>query len=191
MGEPQIRAAQTRSLLATVRRQPEPVRARILALVSPADIERAEGMLGLGWAPMSLHMRLSDAIREVVGPQRNVEVWRETMVGVFESPFLRGFVDLTTNLFGISPHALLRRGEPVYQHITRDLGELVVEPDGGRATVVTLRGFPARAFQFICYVEGLEGCLLACFDVLRVPGKATVERVDDAAGLVRYRLESV
>lgn len=182
----EIRAAQSKALLAAVRDQPAGVRDDILARFPREDVEWLDGSLGLGWAAMELHMRLSDAIREVVGPDRNVEIWRATMGAVFAGPVLRGFVDLTTGLFGLSPIALLRRAETVYEHITRQLGRLTVEGKEPDRCTVTLSGFPSRSYQFVCYVEGLRGCLLSCFDVCRASGDVTVDHVDDARGHVRY-----
>lgn len=185
--EQQIRATQCKALLATVRGQPGAIRDEVLGRLAPDDLEWIDGSLGLGWASMALHMRLSDAIRDVVGPERNVELWRTTMGAVFASPVLRGFVDLTTGLFGLSPIALLRRSETVYDHITRQLGKLTFEDRGPDACAITLKGFPSGTYRFICYVEGLTGCLAACFDVCKVSGGGVVvEHVDDARGDVRY-----
>jgi hypothetical protein len=182
-----MRAAQTQSLLAALRRLPAAEGKAIANAIGPADIELAKSFLPVAWLPMSLHMRISDAVRDVVGPERNVAVWRETMRHAFDRPLLKSFVALTTGIFGVTPTALLNRAEKLNVLITRDLGELSFESERDRRGVLSLSGFPAHRYRFICYVEGLAGCLEATLDLSRVTG--TVEVLDvEPAGNVRLRL---
>ncbi len=180
-----MRAAQTQSLLAAVKRLPAADKRAVLDAIGAESVERALATLPVGWLSMSLHMHISDAIRSVLGPARNVEVWRDAMRFSFDRPLLRSFVALTTGIFGVSPRALLQRSDKVYDLLTRRCGSLSFEPTSERAASVTLVGFPAHRYQFICYVEGLAGCLEATLDLCRAAGKVSV--VDQSEhGRVRY-----
>lgn len=186
--EPQMRAAQSQSLLATVKRLPASERDAILRRTGVHTIEAIAGTLAVSWVSMTHHMRLSCAIRDELGSERNVELWQKTMVQSFDRPFLRGFISMTTSLLGVSPTSILKRGGSMYEHITRDVGAMRWEPSGEREGDATLSGFPADRYDFSCYVEGLHGCLQATLNICNARGTVAVSRRDDARGDVRYRL---
>jgi hypothetical protein len=156
-----MRAAQTHSVLATIRRLDAPERDEILSRIGEANLRRAQDALQVAWLPMALHMLISDHVRDVIGPERNVVFWRDAMSAAFQRPFLKSFVAMTVSLFGLTPAGLLRRVDGVYTHVTRELGAMRYEPVDERSGRAVLTGFPARSFRFICYVEGLQGCLAA------------------------------
>lgn len=182
-----MRAAQTQSLLAAIGRLPPQERDEILRRIGEADVERAEGALPIAWLPMSLHMNVSDHVRDVVGPERNVAVWRDAMLRTYERPFLRGFVSMTVSIFGLTPDGLFRRGDRIYEHITRALGAVRFEPIGPRSGSVELQGFPASRYRFICYIEGLAGCLAATIALCGEQDRVLVMRSDDT-GNASYRV---
>jgi hypothetical protein len=183
-----MRAAQTQSLLAAVERLPAADRTKIRALIGEAAIDRVLDALSVTFLPMSLHMHVSDCIRDVVGPGRNVDVWRETMLFAFDRPLLRSFVEMTTRIFGVSPSGLFKRAQKVNELITRNAGSLSFEPTGPHSGTMTLTGFPAHQFRFICYVEGLAGCLEATLALCRCTGSVKV--LEQAAdGRVSYAIE--
>lgn len=185
--EPQIRAVQCHSLLRAVRKLPVPERDEIFRRLGPSVLERLESLLPVAWAPMALHMYLSDIVRDVVGPERNVAVWRTTMASTLERPLFKGFVRMTADLFGITPSSFLRQGERIYDHLTKDLGYVRAwaEVTSG---CVELYAFPADRFQFICYVEGLWGCVEATVALSPVPCSVRVRDMDEKKGNVSYVL---
>jgi hypothetical protein len=188
--DPRMRAAITQILLGGVERLPPVEREAITGRLGEADMRAIREALPVGWCPMDLHMRLSDAIRDTVGSARNLELWTATMSALFERPLLRGFVQTTTGLFGLKPGTFLRHVEKFELQIARDVGKLegTVEPSGG-AGEVSLRGFPSSRFNFACYAEGLQGCITAILPLCHVRGRVTVAHQDDARGDVRYRVE--
>jgi hypothetical protein len=107
---------------------------------------------------------------------------------VFDRPLLQSFVALTTGIFGVSPRALFQRSVKVYELLTRRCGSLHYEPTGDRSGAITLVGIPAHRYQFICFVEGLHGCLEATIDLCRTPGRVRVIDQDER-GQVRYAVE--
>lgn len=182
-----MRAAQTQSLLAAVRRLPPSDGHKILDAIGEGDVEEAKAKLPVAWLPMSLHMRISDAVRDVVGPEQNVAVWRETMRYSFDRPLLKSFVALTTGIFGVTPRGLFNRAEKLNELITRGCGEMSFSDMGEREGVLTLTGFPAHRYRFICYVEGLAGCLEATINMGRALGTVEVAEVTPG-GTARYNL---
>jgi hypothetical protein len=190
VSEPSIRGAMSRSLLAAVDRLDARERAEIRARVDAAILERIEGTFVGAWVTMRDHMALSDAVRDVVGPARNVEVWQSTMTSVFELPLMQGFVRMTRSLFGLTPMGLLKQAERIYTHLVRSAGVLRFDEVGedGRSATFTLRRWPSHRFRFICYVEGLTGSFLGGVSITGERGHADVLEVNDETGTARYRV---
>src|SRR5262249_12863939 len=92
-------------------------------------------------------------------------------------------------VFGMTPASLLRQGDRIYAQVTYNLGTLTYEPDAsGSGGDAVLRGFPSSSYRFICYVEGLQGCIESCFPLVNARGEVTVVESDEARGDVRYRM---
>ena len=184
--EPQIRVL-SQQLLRTVDSLPAAERDAIRALAGRWTIDAIEAILPVAWTPMSHHMALSDAVRDVVGPSRNIETWRATMNVSIDRPVLRGFMRMSADLFGTTPVSYLRQGERIFPHLTRDVGTFAFETDGPSSGHLTLRGFPAGRYRFICFVEGLAGCIESFLAVTVASASVGIDDLDEARGLVRYR----
>jgi hypothetical protein len=184
-----MRAAQTQALLhATARLAPEERRA-VFARIGEEAVAQIESSIGLAWLPMALHMDLSDAVRAAVGPRRNVDVWRETMLATWSRPLLRGFVETVTKVFGLGPGGIVRQAPRIYGHLTKGCGEISFEAAaGGDGARVVLTGFPADRFDFDCYVEGTQGCIESTFPLTRTRGEVSVVSKTPERGEVHYEL---
>ncbi|MFO0546934.1 MAG: hypothetical protein U0271_01035 [Polyangiaceae bacterium] len=182
MTTPGIRAAQSQTLLQTVRGLPE--REQILARVRPSVLEGIGAATPLAWIAMGEHMQLATAVRDVLGPARAIETWRSTMLQSFERPFLKSFVSMTTSLLGITPSSLLRRADVMYGHVVRDAGGLRYEATSEHGGIVSIRDYPAR-FGFECWMEGIQGCLLATIELGRARGAVKLVESDDKRGFAR------
>jgi hypothetical protein len=185
--EPQMRAALSQSLLRAVETLAARDRDAVRAIVGRAGLESVDAMLPIAWVSMVLHMRVSDAIRDVVGPERNVGVWCKTMTTASDRPVLRGIMRMSSDLLGATPFSLLRPVDRIYTHVTRGLGTARFETARGSSEgVVLLRGFPADRFRFECYIEGVTGCLQSFLLLCRATGEVSVADRDDARGDVRF-----
>ncbi len=183
-----MRAAQSQSLVATVKRLDAPEVEAIFARATGPALEAIAHTLPLGWVSLEHHMKLSGAIRDELGSARNIELWKHAMTHSFERPFLRGFVSMTTSLLGVRPPSLLRRGGSIYAHVTRGAGDIRWEPHGETEGEALLTGFPADRFDFACYLEGLAGCIDATLAICNTHGSVKVVDRDDTRGDVRYRV---
>lgn len=186
----QMRATHTKSLLRSVRKLLANEQKQILEAFGKDRVEKIDGAIGVGWLPMTVHMGLADAIRAVIGSTRNVQIWRETMTETYDRVLLRGFIDATVDLFGLTPAALFRQGPYIYRHLTRGLGELTVDEQADKeGGIVSLAGFPARDFDLVCYAEGLTGCLDSSITRGRGKGSVTVTDIDHKGGNIRFHAE--
>lgn len=183
----QMRATHTKSLLRSVRKLMTHEQDQIVGAVGNESIEKIESTIAVGWVPMTIHMGFSDAIRAVIGSSRNVQIWRETMTETYDRALLRGFIDASVGLFGLTPASLFRQGPYVYRHLTRGLGELAVEEQEDKeSSIVTITGFPAQEFDLVCYAEGLQGCLESSIARGRGKGNVTLTDTDQKRGNLRF-----
>jgi len=187
--EPRIRVAMSQMLLHAAAGLPAADHSAIRSRLSPETLAAVQHNLALAFIPMSFHMELSDAVRDVVGSERAVALWETTMHAAWDRPFLRGFVSTVTTLLGLEPQSLLKQVGHLHEHLTHDLADVryLASEEAGRCTIA-MSGFPSRQFRFICYVEGLQGCLQSVFPLTRTQGLVVPVDVDENAGDVAYRV---
>ncbi|MFO0555620.1 MAG: hypothetical protein U0271_44995 [Polyangiaceae bacterium] len=181
-----VRSAQAQSLLSVVERLPE--FDRIARQAGDDVLERIRTTTALGWLPLQDHMAVADAVRDVLGVARSIEAWRAAMLHAFKLPYLKSFVQMSTSLFGVSPASLLKRADTVYAYVVRDAGSLEFSALPGAKCELVVRDFPAARHRFVCWLEGLEGCLLGTLDLGRFVGEARIAEIDDQRGFARYEV---
>lgn len=157
----------------------------ILDRIGASTLEHYRRAKAIGWSPMTLHMDVSDCIRAVIGPRRNVELWCETMADLTRRPMLSGFLRHVGARLGVGPGTLYRQNARLWKYLCRNVGTLRAEV-GTNETTVELTEFPAADHHFPCFVEGLNGCLQGLVAGLGVKPEVDVVSVDLDAGDVRY-----
>ncbi len=162
-------------------------RTSILERISDETQAHYRRVIPVGWTSMEQHMEVSDAIRAVVGSQRNVEVWRRTMGALTGRPLLSGFLRHVGMRLGMNPGTVYRQTARLWKHLCRDVGELSADVDESQ-TAVELSNFPAADHEFPCFVEGLHGCLLGLVTALQVDVDVRVMEVDLDAGYASYQV---
>jgi hypothetical protein len=183
----QMRATHTKSLLRSVRKLLTHEQNEILKAFGDEGVEKIDAAIAVGWLTMTVHMGLSDAIRAVIGSARNIQIWRETMTETYDRVLLRGFIDATVGLFGLTPASLFRQGPYIYRQLTRGLGELTVDEQADKESgIVSLVGFPAHDYDLTCYAEGLQGCLESSITRGRGKGTVTLTDIDHESGSLRF-----
>jgi hypothetical protein len=183
----EMRATHTKSLLRSVRKLPPSEQVPILSAIGEATAEKIDAAIGVGWLPMTLHMLLADTIRAQIGSERNIHLWRQTMTETYERVLLRGFIDASVDLFGLTPASLFRQGPYIYRQLTRNLGDLTIETQPDTETGnIHLLGFPANEFDLVCYSEGLIGCLESSITRGRGKGSVTLTDLDAKKGDLHF-----
>lgn len=160
-------------------------RAAVLALVPEETLAHYRRVMPVGWTSMEQHMEVSNAIRAVVGSERNIEVWHETMAALTGRPLLSGFLRHIGMRLGISPGTLYRQTARLWTHLCREVGDLYADV-GESQTTAELSGFPAGEHSFPCFVEGLHGCLTGLVTPFDVSVQVRVMAVDLKAGVASY-----
>ncbi len=181
-----MRAALTQTLLKAAGRLAPEQNAVIRTAVGPDALREIESALGVQWLSMDIHMRVSDAIRSVVGPDGNVRLWTETMVDIWQRPLLHGFVEMSENIFGATPAAMFRQSQRIVPHLTRNVLTLRYEARSDREGSFVFRDYPAKRYSLICFLEGLQGALAALLVIFHVEGEVRIARYDEATGSAEY-----
>lgn len=181
----QMRSAFGPALLGSVERLDPVERGAILSRVGATVREHYATAMAIGWTDMAVHMKLSDAIRAVIGPDRNEELWREAMAHMTDRPLLSGFLRHVGARFGVDPGSIYTQTARLWQHLCRGIGELEATVDG-RSARAELKGFPVDDHQFICFVEGTHGCLRGIVSPLNVEPEVTRIEVNLERGNVSY-----
>ncbi|MBV1857879.1 MAG: hypothetical protein KUG77_05655 [Nannocystaceae bacterium] len=184
-GRQQMRSAFGDGLLRQVEALDASERAAILDLVSEETLTHYRRAMPVGWTSMERHMEVSNAIRAVVGSQRNVEVWHGTMAALTGRPLLSGFLRNIGMRLGMNPGTMYRQTARLWKHLCSEVGELRAEV-GTSQTAVELSKFPAEDHHFPCFVEGLHGCLLGLVAPFDVSVQVRVVAVDLDAGFASY-----
>lgn len=175
------------SLLRQVDALEAPERDAILTRINPDTLEHYRRAKAIGWSAMTLHMDVSDCIRAVIGPRRNVELWRDTMADLTRRPMLSGFLRHIGARLGVGPGTLYRQNARLWKYLCRNVGRLDAEVAANEATV-DLSGFPASDHHFPCFVEGLNGCLQGLVAGIDVVPEVEVVSVDPDSGDARYHI---
>src|SRR4051812_18532192 len=106
-GEPQFRANWTKLILKWVRGLPAPQGDIIVAAIGPATIEEVRVAGVFDWLPATAHLRVTDAIREILGEGAR-GFWRNLMHASLSRSLLQPLLEGGLRLFGRSPHSILR-----------------------------------------------------------------------------------
>lgn len=184
-----IRAALPRVLLDQVERFDGAERDAILGAVSDDALAAIRRALAIGWLDMSLHMDFCGVLRESVGREQYRALWAEPAKSFCERPILRGIVGMGRRLFVQKPRAAIRHLPAMYGVGTDGLGTFLVESVQDDEFVATLDGFPAQAFAFGNYVDGLHGALRGASEIMFPAWTTEIEptKIDDGEGAVAFR----
>lgn len=184
-----IRAALPRVLLDQVERFDEAERDAILGAVSDDAVAAIRRALAIGWLDMPLHMDFCGVLRDVVGREQYRTLWAESAKSFCERPILRGIIGMGRRLFVQTPRAAIRHLPAMYDVGTDGLGTFLVESVQDDEFVATLDGFPAQAFAFDNYIDGLHGALRGASEVMFPAWTTEIEptAMDDGQGAVVFR----
>lgn len=177
----------TQALLEQIRSLPQIEHDAVLERFGHARAGALESYHAITFIDMAEHMALADAARDVVGPERNVELWHGVILQTLERPLLAGFVTMSLKLFGLTPAGLLSQSARVLHQLIRDAGSVEYEPRADRSGCeIVLHDFPADRFRFDTFIEGTHGAILGALTVTRHTGTVRVHQQDPGMGLARF-----
>lgn len=100
---PAVRVSAARDMLDLVDRFEPGARTRVRSLLPSASLEALDASARTSWMPVLHHHWVVDGICEVLGPERAVRCWRESVSELLERPLLRNFFKGMIRVFGARP----------------------------------------------------------------------------------------
>jgi hypothetical protein len=132
MAHPAIRASAVRDTLAFLDKFEPDLRRRVMERVPAASREVIKNTPGSSWIPIEHDHFTIDAIIELLGTERAIHCWRDSVADLVDRPLLRNFVSGMVKVLGRSPTSVVRlfaKGWPlVYQDLC--VPKLIATPDG-------------------------------------------------------------
>jgi hypothetical protein len=182
-GAPQLRASVVKQVLDGVDRLEPSEAKRIRSLVAPQVLEQIETATRVEWVPYELHLRLEEAVLEVLGRERYLAFRSQHTSRLTESPALRQVLSGVLSLFGVSPRRVYHMVPRVYYNMCRGAGdvEIIDEPTGVR---IVYTGVPASLVSNHCWRLGLIGTFRTMLIMTRTEGTVEVIEHDVNTGHV-------
>jgi len=168
--KPQIRAVQTKALLAALRRAPQwpEIAAEIVGAVGDASaLEALDRRLDVSWVDLDLQDRLTIAIEERLGEHAHVELWQQVFHESIAGPMLTSMFGVVQRVSGLEAVSLARRAPLVYRYFTRGCGELTWRAHDGGGTL-QLFGLPLP-HSLGCWARSTLGFLRAAASMIGQP----------------------
>lgn len=138
------------------------------------------------WLPVSQTRHLSETLMREVGEAECLRMYRVYIRNdLVKTPVIRGLLEATIRLFGISPIPFLRGMIRGWSQLYRDFGELELAEHQDTHAVMVLRDAPAEVLQCRGYLLSLRAGILGLLDIARVDGAVEMS-VNEAAREVRY-----
>jgi hypothetical protein len=189
-GKPAIRAVQTRALVDLVAGLSTTQRNEVIARARPEVLERARRSFALAWFPMEEHMHVCGIVYDVVGGAEFRDLFRRTFAASMQTPMLRGIFGMIRRVADDPGATLLRNAPRIYDHMTRDVGELVAKVQDRGQGPIEMRGWPSSRWDFEVWLVGtlacIEGALIGVG--LGATTQVTVELRDAPRGFGIYRV---
>jgi hypothetical protein len=171
-GEAEFRANWTKLVLKWVRQRPD--RDLVLATVGPDAIDRVHRAGVFEWLPATVHMHVTDAIREALaGDARHF--WRELMYASLSRSLLKPLLEGGLRLFGRSPHSILRMTPQAFSLIARGCGTILISRgEAASSTRLSFESLPPL-LRRPSWVEVCAGNCEGVLDYLALDGSVITQ----------------
>jgi len=178
MGPPLLRASVIKQLLDAVDRLP-PADAQRIRSLAPADtIARIEAATRVEWMPYELHVRLDEAVFEVLGRERFIAFRRYHNSRLTESPALRSVLAGTLSLFGVSPRRIYHMVPRVYDNMCRDAGRVDIVDTDPTSLRIVYHDVPSHLVANPVWRLGLIGSFQLILEITKSKGTVEVTEYD-------------
>lgn len=135
----------------------------------------------MAWIPIEHDHWTVDAMIELLGRERAIQCWRDSVCDLLERPFLRGFVAATLKVIGHSPVSIVRLFAKGWTLVYRDLcvPTLIASTDG--QPVIRFEDIAPVVRKYPNYLDSWNGACQGFSDVARVSGNITFDVAPDTS----------
>jgi hypothetical protein len=145
-------------------------RARVLAGFPRASLEAFESSPRTSWLPIEHDHWVVDGICEVLGVERAIRCWRDSVSDLVDKPLLRTFVGGMLRVIGANPArrvGLLPKG---WGLVYRDFCTLRLEDEGPTGVSLVFDDLAAELRTYPNYLHSFQGVCEGFAAVAEIPG---------------------
>jgi hypothetical protein len=133
----------------------------VKSLIAPSVLEHITSATPTAWIPLELDQHLCQAIVDVHGDEGAARCWREFIGPYAQGPALRGFVDTSKRLFGLTHAAVAKAIAKGWEHSYRDFCVVRAETGDPHHALIVFEKVHARVFAHppyeLCFKSLCEG----------------------------------
>lgn len=159
----------------------------VRARVAPELLRKIEIAGPLAWLPLDTNTELTRAVMETLDAPDRAAFFQQLVLGSFETPLFRGFINATVRLLGLDPGKLVGVIGRVFEIMFRDAGRWsVVDRTQGGAILRVDDLAPGMRTTWWC--ESLQLSLTALHAFTNTQGKVQILAERMSTGTVDFQL---
>lgn len=139
---------------------------KVRSLIDPRVLQHVMSTPPMSWVPVELDRLLSQAIVDAHGEDEAARCWRAFMANYAAGPVLRGFVQTSQRLFGLSPAAVVKAVAKGWDHSYRDFAEVKGELLGPLHGVVHFKEVHPTVFEHAPYAICIRSLITGACDIV-------------------------
>jgi hypothetical protein len=166
---PATRVHNPSDLLRWLDRSRPSLAAKVRRELDPAVLDRIEHGPRLAWLPLTDDVQFLGAIHRQLGRDGCVQLWREYLRTLVETPLLKGLFEAAVRTFGLNVATGVKAVPKVMGSSFRDCGELeAIRQDDG-SMVLMHTDAPELFFAQPVYLALFEGLYAGLYDLIGRP----------------------
>lgn len=143
-GEPQVRASWLKYTVRSAKRYAAPHGQRVLDAIGPELRAQVREAGSLSFLPAERFIAVCNAVRDALQIEGARSFWQKSLRDCINEPLMRPLAHGGVFLFGRSPEGMYRRTPQAWSLVTRQAGQLSVEPGPEPNSVILhVRELPA------------------------------------------------
>lgn len=172
-GQPAVRASAARDSLAFLDTFQAGARDRVKALIPPESLTVIEETSRLSWIPIEHDHFIVDGIVAVLGRERGIRCWADSVATLTEQPLLKAFVGGALSLVGHDPARVLAWMPKGWSMVWRDMCTPRFALDASGQPVIHFDEVHPEVRRYESYFASWHGSVLGFARLTGVPVQVT------------------
>jgi len=148
-------------------------------------VETIENAGRFDWLPIEVDIELNEIIWKHLGDEGTYKYYHDSVFKTSEDPLMKPIISGAINLFGLTPHSIIRFYPRLWTRMYKDCGQLSIKKEGPTIAHIIVSEIPRQIIESRGYIVGLEGAFSTSFTLCRVKGKVfTKQRSTEKCMLV-------
>jgi hypothetical protein len=180
---PATRVSAARDLIDFVEKFEPGAREKVLARFPRESREAFESTPRSSWLAIEHDHWVVDSVIAVLGRERALECWRDSVPDIIDKPLLRTFVSGMVRMFGRDPARIIGLFPKAWPLIYRDLSTLRLDTNAAGNPVLLFEDIAPEVREYPNYFVSWEGVCWGFSHIARVNGQVRAELSRDKSVL--------